>query len=100
VDIEVNWSPAAVEDLEAIAEYVAKDSVFYAGSLVARFMAVCRVLTEFPYSGRVVPEIGEPELRERLVFSYRLVYRVDDNKILVVVVLHGKRLLDNIEDRL
>ncbi len=30
MDLEVRWSPEAIEDLEAIAEYIARDSEYYA----------------------------------------------------------------------
>lgn len=50
--------------------------------------------------GRIVPEIGNEKIRERLVYSYRLVYRIESGRILIVAVIHGKRLLDSIADRL
>ncbi|MEA3363341.1 MAG: type II toxin-antitoxin system RelE/ParE family toxin [Thermodesulfobacteriota bacterium] len=55
---------------------------------------------EQPLIGRVVPEIGDVEIRERFVYSYRLVYKVQAEVIIIVAVIHGKRLLENISDRL
>lgn len=97
---KVNWSSEAIEDLHSIADYIAKDSQVYARSVVTKVFDVSRSLASQPLIGRVVPEIGVAEIRERFVYSYRLVYQIGDNKILIVAVIHGKRLIDNILDRL
>ena len=46
-----------------------------------------------------MPEIGDERIRERLIYSYRLVYRLEHDRILVVAVIHGKRSLENISER-
>jgi len=97
---KVNWSPEAIEDLQSIADYIAKDSRIYAQSVVAKVFDISRSLASHPLLGRIVPEIGMAELRERFVYSYRLIYQIEDNKILIVAVIHGKRLIENILDRL
>ncbi len=97
--LEVKWSPEAIEDLESIAEYIARDSEYYARAVVTEILSVSRNVREFPLMGRVVPEIGEEHIRERFIYSYRLVYQMKQQKILVVAVIHGKRLLENIEER-
>ena len=33
-------------------------------------------------------------IRERFVYSYRLIYRVEDHEVLIVAVVHGRRLLE------
>lgn len=100
MDLEVEWSPEATEDLEAIAEYIARDSEFYARAVVTEILSVSRSIGEFPLIGRIVPEIGDDYTRERFVYSYRLVYRVESVRVLIVAVIHGKRLLENIAERL
>ncbi|MGM0540047.1 MAG: type II toxin-antitoxin system RelE/ParE family toxin [Thermodesulfobacteriota bacterium] len=47
----------------------------------------------------MVPEIGDEKIRERFVYSYRLIYRMDQDQILIIAVIHGKRLLENIGSR-
>ena len=49
--------------------------------------------------GRVVSEIGNDRIRERFVYSYRLVYEIRDNTITILAIIHGKRLIDRILDR-
>ncbi len=99
MDCKVVWSPEAIEDLESIAEYISRDSAFYAQAVVAKILETGRSIQDFPWIGRVVPELEDENIRERFVYSYRVVYQVDQNRILVVAVIHGKRLLENISDR-
>lgn len=80
MDLEVKWSPEATEDLESIAEYITRDSEFYARSVVTEILSVSRNVGELPLIGRIVPEIGDRRIRERFVYSYRLVYRVEPAK--------------------
>lgn len=99
MDYSVKWSPEATEDLESIVEYIARDSEFYARSVVSKILAVSRKISDQPMIGRIVPEIGEKEIRERFVYSYRLVYRIQNSTITIVAIIHGKRLLENVSER-
>ena len=99
MDLAVEWSPEAMEDLESIAAYIARDSRFYARAVVAGILGVSRTLCEFPRIGRVVPEMGDERIRERFVYSYRVIYRIAPQHILIIAVIHGKRLLENLSER-
>lgn len=87
------WSPQAVEDVEAIASYVARDSEHYANLLVERIVAAVDRLEAFPLSGRVVPEVGDESLREVVYGNYRIVYRLKPEAVEIVTVFHSARLL-------
>jgi len=100
MEYRVTWSPEALEDLESIAEYIERDSLFYAQSVVSKILGASRNIKEFPLIGRVVPELGDENIRERFIYSYRLVYQMRQQNILIVAVIHGKRLLKNIEERI
>jgi toxin ParE1/3/4 len=50
-------------------------------------------LTEFPLSGRIVPEFNQDDIRELIVRNYRVVYQVIGDTVGVVRVHHGARLL-------
>lgn len=50
-------------------------------------------------AGRVVPELGEAQVRERFLYSYRLIYEVRPERIEVLAILHGRRLLESIDER-
>ncbi len=90
---EIVWSPQAISDVEAIKAYISRDSVHYARLVVERLIAAVERAGAFPESGRVVPEFGDPTIREILWRSYRLVYRVHGAEVQVVTVFHGAMLL-------
>ena len=89
----VTWAPQAIEDIEAIRTYVARDSAHYADLLVERIVAAVGRLENFPRSGRVVPEVGDESLREVVYENYRIVYRVKPSVVEIITVFHGARLL-------
>lgn len=94
------WSPEALEDLEAIAEFIGRDSRFYAQAVVSKVLASGAVITDFPEAGRVVPELDDKSIRERFVYSYRVIYRIEPERLLVIAVIHGKRLLEPMGERM
>ena len=47
-----------------------------------------------PFAGGVVPEFGDDSLREWFVYSYRVIYRVENDRVTVATIVHGKRLLN------
>ena len=96
---EVKWSPEAVEDVEAIAAWIGRDSPQHAEALVDRLLQVVAALDHNPFRGRVVPEFENSSYRETFVFSYRVIYRVDPAAVVVIAIVHGKRLLENIPRR-
>ena len=89
----VVWSTRALEDLEAIADYIAKDSLTYAGILVKRIVNQTRLLAQFPNAGRKVPEFDDDRIRELIVASYRIIYQVGNHQVTIAAVIHGKQML-------
>ena len=77
MDRKVVWADAAVIDLEAAAEFTAKDSAAYAASFVLKTLKSARSLGDLSERGRVVPEFKREDIREIFVFNYRLVYRIE-----------------------
>jgi addiction module RelE/StbE family toxin len=88
---EVIWAYAAEEDLEAAASYIHRDSPVYAASLVDRVLEAARSLDEFAERGRTVPELSDSSIREIFVYSYRLLYRIEDDRISILALIHGRR---------
>ena len=78
---KVIWADAAQEDLEAAAAYIHRDSPYYAASFVRRTLEAARSLAKFPLRGSMVREFGDTNIREIIVYSYRLIYHVEKNQI-------------------
>ena len=71
--------------------YIAQDSPQAALQVLDQALRAGASLANFAERGRVVPELGDPAIREVFVFEYRLQYKVDDARVLVVAFLHGAR---------
>ena len=92
--LRLAWSPEAIEDIESIASYIERDSAWYAKAVASKVVETAGTIPDYPEIGRIVPEIGDTTVRERIVYSYRIIYRVEPERILVVAVIHGRRLLE------
>jgi len=88
---KVIWAYAAEEDLEAAASYIHRDSPVYAASFIDRVLEAGRSLDVFAERGRMVPELGGSSIREIFLYSYRLVYRIEDDRISILALIHGRR---------
>jgi len=88
---QVIWSPSALADIGAIAEYIARDSPEMASLFVRRLMEATDRLQDFPLSGRVIPEICEPDAREVICGVYRIMYRGEGDEVWITGVVHGAR---------
>jgi plasmid stabilization system protein ParE len=58
-----------------------------------KILTSTRNLAFFPLSGRQLPEGDDKNLREIFVYSYRIIYRVEQDVVLILAVIHGKRML-------
>jgi toxin ParE1/3/4 len=93
----IRWTLQAVEDLEAIREYIARDSDHYARLVIERLIESVEQLRRFPQSGRVVPELGNPSVREVIRPPYRIVYRFRSEVVEVLTVFRASRQILEIE---
>lgn len=91
------WSREALDDIDRIAEHISEDSRYYAHQVVERLFDLANELSAHPKLGRIVPELADPNVRERFLYSYRLIYELTDEEIYVLAVIHGKRLLESVE---
>jgi addiction module RelE/StbE family toxin len=91
---EVRWTPQAADDLEAITDFIAADSPQYASLFAIDVLNAVERLQVFPRSGRVVPEVHAPDIREIVLGNYRIVYRIRADFVEILTVWHGSRLLD------
>lgn len=65
----------------------------YAKAVVRKILASTRMLERFPLAGRKVPEFDDENIRELFVYSYRIIYAVETDRVTVAAVMHGKRML-------
>jgi len=91
--VKIDWSEPAVTDLESIREYIGKDSEYYAARFIGRIIGAVERLQYSPELGRRVPEAEEKEgnIRELLFRNYRIMYRAEPQRVLVLTIIHAAR---------
>jgi addiction module RelE/StbE family toxin len=91
--MKVELSPVAEADLDEIAHYIARDNPRAAERWVERLVEAAHKIANAPLAGRMVPELEDPAIREVLVRKYRIVYRIDPKRIVVLTIFEGHRKL-------
>ncbi|HEY3317520.1 MAG TPA: type II toxin-antitoxin system RelE/ParE family toxin [Coriobacteriia bacterium] len=91
----VTFAASAIQDLQDIRAWYTSQKVPHVGErLVHEVVSQVEQLPRFPDLGRVVPEFGVPHLRELIHPPFRIVYRLDEDRIRVVRVWRTERVLD------
>lgn len=91
--MKISFSKLSLSDLSEIKDYIKKDSLNYAKIFIQKIIDSIKILRDFPKIGRVVPEFKNENIREIFVKSYRIIYRIENETIFIVTVIHGARLL-------
>ncbi len=90
---EIVWTQEAQKNLKEIAEYISKDSEFYAEKTVNLIYQSCLKLKDFPEIGMPLPVKSDFLLRRILVKSYRVVYCFHKEIIYIIAVYKQARPL-------
>jgi plasmid stabilization system protein ParE len=72
----VRWSHNARREVDEIRAYIERDSKAGAVHVVGEFLDAADRLAIYPLSGRIIQTWKNPERRELIVGSYRVMYRV------------------------
>ncbi|MBU3015124.1 type II toxin-antitoxin system RelE/ParE family toxin [Poseidonibacter lekithochrous] len=96
---EVIWTNSAQFDLESIIEYIKIDSLSIAKKIFFEIKEECNSLYTFPKRKRIVPElqqIGILKYREIIYKRWRIIYKVDDKKVYILLVVDSSRNLEDV----
>ena len=85
------WSRPARDDLKSIYDYIARDSKHYATRVTYDISEKVNILIQFPKLGKSVAEIGEENVREVNLYSYRIIYEILTDSIYIHAVVHMRR---------
>ena len=91
--MRVHWTNRALDHLLSIHGYVAQNSDIYADRLIDRLTRRSEQIALFPQSGRMVPEYQRADIREVIERPYRIIYRVKEEQIDVLSVIHSAQRL-------
>lgn len=96
---QVLWSHTAQQDLTEIIEYIAHDSVANALEILHKLESKAALLLTLPNRGRIVPELlhtGISQYREMVSTPWRIIYRVESRRVLIMSVLDSRRDLQTV----
>jgi toxin ParE1/3/4 len=88
--VEVKVTHKTLEDIEAIAEYISRDSIKFAKVVTQNIFKSILLLEDFPELGRIVPELNSKNIREIILGNYRIIYWIiSKNRIDVIAIHHS-----------
>ncbi len=90
---ELIWSEPALQDLDAIADYIALDTPEAAEALVVRVFEKVAALKRFPRLGSCPPELPGMPYRQLIIPPCRVFYRTEKKRVLVLHIMRGEQLL-------
>jgi plasmid stabilization system protein ParE len=94
--VKVIWTDTAIQDINDIGEYIAKNSIKYAEITVNELFGSVDILELHPEAGIIVPEFENKLIRQLIRGNYRIVYSiVNENRIDVLTVHNCARLISN-----
>lgn len=87
----VEWTQVAADELDRAAAYIAADSPLYAAVFVQEVLTAAASLADFPKRGRKISGLGRHTLRQLVIGSYLLIYRVHKSHVQILALIHGSR---------
>jgi toxin ParE1/3/4 len=89
--VKVIWTELAFAQLDEAMAFIALDRPQTAARWLDMILEAAGQLSEFPSSGRVVPEAARDDIRELIFSPYRLVYLRGADAVYVTMVLHERQ---------
>lgn len=95
---KVKWTEKASSNLQAIHDYIAKDSKTYATRFIKSLIRATTKLEQMPRCGRIVPELEDYGFREVVFQNYRIVYRLVEGSedVEILAVVHSAREINKV----
>jgi toxin ParE1/3/4 len=96
---KIEWARSAVNDVKSVRDYIARDSEAYAERFVQKIVEAVEKAGAFPRVGRRVREADADDIREIVFGNYRIIYRDEEARVLVLMVIHGARDLTQVSPK-
>jgi plasmid stabilization system protein ParE len=87
----VAWSRQAKRDLRAIFDHIAIDSTSQTKTVTEKIGAKVTVLEKLPRIGKMAPELGDPNVRELPIYTYRILYEIQTDNVEVLAIIHKRK---------
>lgn len=90
--VQINWTHQSLTDLENIAEYISKDSKYYAKLQIIKIKNSVEILKSQIHVGQRVPEFERNDLKQLIQGRYRIIYKIiNENRVDIITIHHGSR---------
>ena len=99
INSSVFWTSGAIQDLNDIVEYIAKDRLLASIDIYYKIKETCSNLKNFQEHGRVVPEmkdLGINRYRELVIDAWRVVYVINKEGVFITAVYDSRRNIEKI----
>ena len=97
--MRIKWTKPAVDDLQALRNYIARDSEYYAAAFIEKILNAVDRLGDFSEMGRVVPEANDENIREIIFQNFRIIYRTIPHAVQILAIIRGSRDLQNFQKK-
>ena len=87
--VRLNWTEIALNDINEIYDFIAKDSKFYAKNVVEAIRKKVKIVKKHPKIGRIIPEINIENYREIFQWNYRIMYKIVGEDIYILSIYHS-----------
>ena len=89
--MQIIWKPQAEKDLTAIEEFYLSVAPELADMIIEQIIHRTRHLQMNPQSGRMVPELNDPLIREVIYRNYRIIYyhSPEEQRVEILTVFHS-----------
>ena len=94
----IEWSARALRDLQEIDDFIAADNPVAAEKWVGKLISAAEAAATAPLAGRAVPETERADIREVFVRTYRILYRVLTDRIVILTVFEGSMRFPSVDD--
>ena len=91
--MRIVWSPLAIQRVKEIGKQIKRDNPIVARELIGTIFDRVENLAEYPESGVMNPEAERKDIRQLVVKNHRIIYRVEEQLIIVLTVRHSRQLL-------
>lgn len=90
--VQINWTHQSLTDLENIAEYISKDSKYYAKLQIIKIKNSVEILKSQIHVGQRVLEFERNDLKQLIQGRYRIIYKIiNENRVDIITIHHGSR---------
>jgi plasmid stabilization system protein ParE len=89
--VKIIWTERALNQLERAVRYIKTErGVFYASIVLEKILNKVAVLANYPRTGQeeILLKHKKSEYRYLVVFSYKIIYKVSNDKVTISRVFH------------